>query len=158
MTDYTWKEELLSDEVHDSILELQTNIDDCSGEVMGFVLEELFAAGARDAFYTPIFMKKNRPAYLLTVLCMPKDRRAMERIIFTHTTSIGIRCCEKERTILPRKKLSAETPYGTVLAKACRYEETTFIYPEYESVQMLCRKHGMSYEQAVAYVKEQFIK
>lgn len=140
----------------DTILELQTNIDDCTGEALGFVLEELFAAGARDAFYTPIYMKKNRPAWLLTVLCTVDKQQDMERIIFTHTTSIGIRWCEKQRTILPRQALRMDTPYGIVYAKACTYENTTYIYPEYESIQMLCRTQGMDYGAAAAYIREQF--
>lgn len=75
----------------DEIVRLETNLDDCTGECLGYAMECLLAAGARDVFYTPVFTKKNRPAYLLTVLCKEEDRQKLEEIIFMETTSIGIR-------------------------------------------------------------------
>ncbi|MGN0266239.1 MAG: nickel pincer cofactor biosynthesis protein LarB, partial [Lachnospiraceae bacterium] len=75
----------------DQIVKLESNIDDCSGEVMGYVMERLFEAGARDVSYMPIFMKKNRPAYQLNVICTTDKVDAMEKIIFSETTTIGIR-------------------------------------------------------------------
>ncbi len=88
----------------DYIYKLETNIDDCSGEVLGFVMEKLFEAGARDVHYTPVYMKKNRPAWLLTVICKGRRCPGMEALIFAETTSIGIRRVKMERTILPRRK------------------------------------------------------
>ena len=96
----------------DYIYKLETNIDDCSGEVLGFVMEKLFEAGARDVHYTPVYMKKNRPAWLLTVICKEEDVPGMEELIFAETTSIGIRKSKMERTILPRKKEKVMIPYG----------------------------------------------
>ena len=78
-------------EKSDEICRLETNIDDCTGEMLGYVMERLFEAGARDVHYTPVFMKKNRPAWQLNVICDPKDRERMEEIIFAETTTIGIR-------------------------------------------------------------------
>ena len=81
---------------------LETNIDDCSAEVLGYVMEKLMDY-ALDVFYTPIFMKKNRPAYKLSVLCYEKYEKQVESIIFKNTTSIGIRKYGVERSILDRK-------------------------------------------------------
>ena len=70
---------------------MRNNIDDSNGEALGLVMEKLMAAGALDAWFTPIYMKKNRPAYMLGVICRPEDTGSMEGIIFRHTSSIGIR-------------------------------------------------------------------
>ena len=75
----------------DKIWKLECNIDDCGGEVLGYTMERLMENGALDACYLPIYMKKNRPAYMLTVLCRPEDRERLEDIIFEETTTIGIR-------------------------------------------------------------------
>ena len=103
----------------DYIYKLETNIDDCSGEVLGFVMEKLFEAGARDVHYTPVYMKKNRPAWLLTVICKEEDVPGMEALIFAETTSIGIRRARMERTILPRRKRKVMIPFGEVEVKIC---------------------------------------
>ena len=127
---------------HDVICKLETNIDDCTGEALGFVMEQLFESGARDVHYVPCFMKKNRPGYLLTVLCDREKRGDMERIIFTHTTTIGIRHTEMERTVLDRHIEERETPYGKVKVKVVSYYGKERVYPEYESVADICRRTG----------------
>ena len=81
----------LSKDTHDTILSLETNVDDCSGEALSYTMQLLLDAGALDAFCIPIYMKKNRPACLLKVLCNPEQRAEMESIIFRNTTTIGIR-------------------------------------------------------------------
>lgn len=132
----------------DVIYKLETNIDDCSGEVLGFVMERLFEAGARDVHYTPVYMKKNRPAWLLTVICKEEDVPGMEALIFTETTSIGIRKARMERTILPRRKEKVMIPFGEVEVKICGPEGAQKCYPEYESLAKICRKTGISYAEA----------
>lgn len=84
------------------IYKLETNIDDCGGEILGFVMERLFEAGARDVHYIPVYMKKNRPAYLLNVICSEADIETLEQIIFEETTTIGIRRIQMESTGLKR--------------------------------------------------------
>ena len=132
----------------DYIYKLETNIDDCSGEVLGFVMEKLFEAGARDVHYTPVYMKKNRPAWLLTVICKEEDVPGMEALIFAETTSIGIRRVRMERTILPRRKRKVMIPFGEVEVKICGSEGAEKCYPEYESLAEICRKTGISYAEA----------
>ena len=127
----------------DQIVRLETNIDDCSGEILGYTLEKLMEAGARDAFYQPVFMKKNRPAWLLTVICKEEQREVLENIIFRETTTIGIRRSVMERTILEREILTVNTAYGTAQVKKCTTGSTVRFYPEYESAAALSRSAGV---------------
>lgn len=135
----------------DSIYKLETNIDDCSAEVLGYTMERLFAVGAKDVNYTPIFMKKNRPAYLLTVLCGEEDVSVMENIIFCETTSIGIRKIKMERHVLTRVSRAIETSLGEAAVKECvvPLESGSNVerrcYPEYESVVKICEATGRPY-------------
>ena len=131
----------------DFIVKLESNIDDCSPEVLGYVMDRLFEAGALDVCYSPIFMKKNRPATMLTVLCKEEKRQTLERIIFTETTTIGIRRMTMERSLLERTFENVETPLGEMTMKICSYEDETgvqtFAYPEFESVKKLAQMHGL---------------
>ena len=141
----------------DTICKLETNIDDCTGEALGYVMERLLAAGARDVYYTPVYMKKNRPAYLLAVLCLEEDVPAMEQIIFAETTTIGIRRVRMERSILARRIRTVQTSLGSVQVKECEVpcgEDAVRAarprcYPEYESVKELCRLNGCTYQDAL---------
>ena len=147
-----------SEEAHDTILTLETNIDDCTGEALSFTMDQLLKAGALDAFCIPIYMKKNRPAYLLKVICTPEDQKKMESIIFRNTTTIGIRFQELQRTKLDRKIIAVETPWGMADVKCCTYESTVFYYPENDSVKQLAllNKIGFSemYHLIQSYVRE----
>ena len=138
----------------DQIYKLETDIDDCSGEALGFVSELLFKAGAKDVHFMPIYMKKNRPAYELCVICTPEDVEKMEEIIFENTTTIGIRKMSMERRVLPRTIKTVETPYGQASVKVCQIGGRQRFYPEYESVKALCLSHGMSYSQMYAAIME----
>lgn len=138
----------------DCIYKLETDIDDCSGETLGFVSELLFEAGARDVHFMPVYMKKNRPAYELCVICTPEAVETMEQIIFQNTTTIGIRKIPVERTILPRLVKNVQTPFGEAMVKVCELNGQRRFYPEYESVTALCRQHHMSYSQMYACIME----
>ena len=130
----------------DCIYKLESNIDDTTGEALGFVMERLLEAGARDVQYVPCYMKKNRPAYLLSVICTGKDIVRLEDIIFRHTTTIGIRRMRMERTVLERELLSVESAYGPAQVKKVilRDGEARF-YPEYESVAEIARRTGRAF-------------
>lgn len=138
----------------DSIYKLETNIDDCSGEAMGYVFECLMNAGAKDVHYFPVFMKKNRPAYQLNVLCREEDVTKLEQIIFSQTTTIGIRRQCMERSILPREIKILPTSYGEIRVKICRMNHQIRIYPEYESVIELCTKENLSYFEMYCKIQE----
>ena len=148
----------LSKDTHDTILSLETNIDDCSGEALSYTMQQLLDAGALDAFCIPIYMKKNRPACLLKVLCNPEQRTEMESIIFRNTTTIGIRIQEMQRTKLPRKIFALETPWGMADVKCCTYGNDTYYYPENDSVSRLAKQNGTGftemYNMIQAYARE----
>ena len=136
------------------ICKLETNIDDCTGETLGYVMERLFEAGARDVHYTPVFMKKNRPAWQLNVICDPKDRESMEKIIFAETTTIGIRRVNMQRTVLERECVRISTPLGEADVKLCRSAGTEKCYPEYDSVRALAQKSGRSFQEVYELVRQ----
>ena len=148
----------LSKDTHDTILSLETNVDDCSGEALSYTMQLLLDAGALDAFCIPIYMKKNRPACLLKVLCNPEQRAEMESIIFRNTTTIGIRIQEMQRTKLPRKIFALETPWGMADVKCCTYGNDTYYYPENDSVSRLAKQNGTGftemYNMIQAYARE----
>ena len=133
---------------------LETNIDDCTGEALGFVMEQLLKQGAKDVWHTPIYMKKNRPAVLLSVLCSEGDRETMEEIIFIHTTTIGIRRYQVERTALKRREIQVETPWGPASAKVCSRGGRPWVAPEYESVKSICENQGISFGQAYRTIRK----
>lgn len=139
-------------ETKDTIIKMETNIDDCSGEVLGFVMERLMKAGARDVHYVPVFMKKNRPAWVLNVICKEEDMETLQNIIFEETTTIGIRYSIMERTILPRETRTLLTPWGEVLAKVCTLNGKEQLYPEYESVAQLSREKEISFAEIYRYI------
>lgn len=139
-------------ETKDTIIKMETNIDDCSGEVLGFVMERLMKAGARDVHYVPVFMKKNRPAWVLNVICKEEDMETLQNIIFEETTTIGIRYSIMERTILPRETRTLPTPWGEVLAKVCTLNGKEQLYPEYESVVQLSREKEIPFAEIYRYI------
>lgn len=127
----------------DCICQLQSDIDDCSGELLGYTLERLLTAGALDAHYQPVFMKKSRPAWELTVICREEDRAKLEALIFAETTTIGIRHARMERTVLPRRRDVVHTAYGDVAVKRCLLENGERCYVEYDSAAKLAQEQGV---------------
>ncbi|MCD8154765.1 MAG: nickel pincer cofactor biosynthesis protein LarC, partial [Clostridiales bacterium] len=138
----------------DIIWKLESNIDDCSGETLGHTMDLLLQAGARDVHYIPCFMKKNRPAWLLEILCREEDIGKLEQIIFRETTTIGIRRIPMEREILKRDGRRIVTSCGEAGVKICRLGEETFIYPEYEDLCRICRENKLSYMEAYQLVMD----
>ncbi len=140
-------------ENRDEIIKLETNIDDSTGESLGIVMEILMEEGALDAYFTPIYMKKHRPAYILNVICTKEEKDRLEDIIFRNTTTIGIRELSCGRKILPRKIVSVETPWGMADVKLCRIGDDTVIYPEADSVLRLSKAAGIGYPEMYHRIK-----
>lgn len=135
-----------SGKVKDTVQVLETNIDDCSGEQLGYAIECLMKAGALDASCFPIYMKKNRVAYMLQVLCKKERQEALEDIIFRETTSIGLRKYEENRRTLPRTFKEIQLKGGQkVTVKVCEHHGQKFCYPEFETVKKVCEETGRAY-------------
>ena len=141
-------------EGRDKVVKLETDIDDCSGEVLGYVMKKLFKAGAKDVHYAPVFMKKNRPAWELTVICGEDQVEALEQIIFTETTTIGIREYPLMRSILDREEKEVETVYGKAAVKQVTFRDMTRAYPEYDTVKKLAKKNKVPFMDVFDAVKE----
>lgn len=138
---------LIEPEEPQGIWELAANVDDCSGETLGYAMERLLEAGARDVYFTPIYMKKCRPAYKISVLCQEPDIRRMEEILFRETTTIGIRRCCMSRSVLKREIVETDTSLGKVQVKICFTEEGMRQYPEYESLKKIASETGLPYRE-----------
>jgi hypothetical protein len=124
---------------NDEVIVMESNIDDMTGEVAGYVMEKLFSAGALDVFYTPIYMKKNRPAVKLTVICSQEKLGAIEHIILSETSTIGIRKYKTERICMDRKIITVNTPYGLARVKVSSLGDIEKYAPEYEDCKKLAQ-------------------
>ena len=128
----------------DTVAELACNVDDMTGEALGFAMEQLLAAGALDVFTAPIGMKKSRPATLLRLLCRPEDRERMVELLFRHTTTLGVRESLCRRYVLERSVETRETPWGSVRVKSASGYGVTRRKYEYEDLADIARKSGRS--------------
>jgi uncharacterized protein (TIGR00299 family) protein len=125
-------------------LVLECNIDDMNPEMYGYVMEVLFGLGADDVFITPIMMKKARPASKLTVLCSPDKKQTLTEALLTHTTSLGLRTYEVDKTMLEREFSKIQTKYGEVTVKKAIYRGKELkSKPEYEDCIRLAKEHGI---------------
>ncbi len=134
-------------EEEESVWELKSNIDDVTGEAMGYTMEKLFAAGALDVYFQPVYMKKNRPAYMLNILCREDKIRELENIVFENTTTIGIRRHLCKRTELKREIVCKNTRYGAIKYKLCHINGNIRVYPEADSVKEASDNTGIGYTQ-----------
>lgn len=139
------------------IWQLEANIDDSTGEILGYALERLMDAGALDVYYTPIFMKKGRPGILLTVLCTTDLLSAMEYLILTETSTLGLRRQKLSRTTFSRHSETVESPWGPVSIKVSHWNESEKITPEYEDCKRIARAHGLPLQQVMATVMKQVL-
>ncbi len=126
------------------ITKLECNVDDMTGEEIGFATEELLRAGARDVYTQPVQMKKNRPGILLTVLCMPEDADRLAAEVMKHTSTLGLRRQEMSRYVLQRRFETSSTPYGEVRIKRAGGMGVERSKAEYDDLAELARKNGVS--------------
>ena len=119
---------------------METNIDDCSGEMLGFVMEQLLDQRALDVFFTSIFMKKNRPAYKISILTKKKDLNKFIKLLLTETSTFGVRYKEYNRAKLDRKFIEVDTIYGKVKVKLGYYNNKLIkLKPEYEQCKLISK-------------------
>ena len=142
------------EEGKDEIVKLETDIDDSTGEALGYTIDRLMQAGALDVHYSPVYMKKNRPAWELTVICKKSRMEELEDIIFKETTTIGIREFPSVmRSILRRNQKQVETPFGIAEVKEVALPGERRFYPEYESVKAIAEKNHLPFAEVYHLVK-----
>jgi uncharacterized protein (DUF111 family) len=135
----------------DRVLVLETELDDASPQLLGPLLERLLEAGALDAFFTPVQMKKGRPGVLVTALAPPSAREAIEELLFRETTTLGIRRSEWERTVLDREQVTVETAYGPIRVKIGRRGDTVYnAWPEFDDCRRAADERKVPVKQVLA--------
>ena len=127
----------------DQVFVLETNLDDVSGEVIGYVKQKLLAAGAMDVYSTGLQMKKDRPGTLLAVICRPQDRERLEEILFAETATFGVRRHLVERSKRLRSICEVETPWGRVTGKVGRHGTSRVFTPEFDSCAKLAAQYAV---------------
>jgi uncharacterized protein (TIGR00299 family) protein len=127
------------------LLMIETNIDDMSPQFFGYLMDKAFELGALDCYFTPVQMKKNRPAVLVSILCQTNQREAMQNLLFSETTTLGVRSYEVERRALERETVRVETPYGQIDVKVASINgRVVNQMPEYEQCRAAAERAGVA--------------
>jgi uncharacterized protein (TIGR00299 family) protein len=135
----------------DQVVLLACNLDDATGEALGYAMDRLLAAGALDVWFTPIQMKKNRPATQLSVLCHPEDAAALANLLLYQTPTLGVRRQVVSRTTSGREMRQVDTPWGTVRVKVKLLAgEPVSASPEYEDCARLAAEAGLPLAEVMA--------
>ena len=141
----------------DSVVELSVNLDDCTGQIIGATLEKLLASGCLDAWAMPILMKKSRPAWLLSALCHPVDVAAAEDILYSQTTTLGVRRQLLRRSKLQRRHETVETAYGPLRVKVgFRGERIFSVTPEFADCLAAAESHHVPVKEVLAAAQAAF--
>ena len=136
---------LAAETASETVAVLEANLDDLNPQVFGYVMDRLFEEGALDAFAMPVQMKKNRPGTLLTVLCKPEDASRLTQLIFSETTTLGVRRRDEMRQTLARRWENVRTPWGEVRIKIASMNGTVTNYaPEYEDCRRIAAEHHVA--------------
>lgn len=138
-----------------SVIVIEANIDDSTPQVLGYAMERLLDAGALDVTLTPIFMKKNRPATLVSVIAVPQLSDTLTSILFAETTTLGVRILNAERRVLARNTVAVETSYGSVRVK---YSDAGAFTPEYDDCRKAAAERGVPLRTVIAEANEAFRK
>ena len=138
----------------DYILHLSCNVDDMTGEEIGFCMDRLFEAGARDVYTESIYMKKNRPGTMINVICTESEKDAVIKALFKHSTTIGIREEKMNRYILNRRVETVETPYGPVRCKVSSGYGVERRKYEYDDMTKIAKERDMSIQDVTRIVKD----
>ena len=134
---------------------IEANLDDSSPQLLGYAMERLLAAGALDVTLTPIFMKKNRPGSMISVIAAPEQCESMTQILFAETTTLGVRTYRAERRVLARSFAAVETRYGTIHVK---YTDAGEFAPEFEDCRSAAAAHHVPLRTVMAEASESFRK
>ena len=130
------------------MVKVEVNLDDISGELLGYVMDLLFEAGANDVFYTPIYMKKNRPGVLLQLLCSQTNLTKMEEILFRETTTLGLRYHSLIVHRLEREFRKVSTTWGAVTVKVGIFAgQVVQQTPEFEECKSIAKLHQVPLKQ-----------
>jgi pyridinium-3,5-bisthiocarboxylic acid mononucleotide nickel chelatase len=133
---------LVTNTASEVITVLEANLDDLNPQVFGYVMERLLSAGALDVFGMPVHMKKNRPGMLLSVLCKPEDAHKLAQLLFSETTTLGVRQRQETRRFLARHWESVRTQWGDVRMKIASMNGTVANYaPEFEDCRRIAEEH-----------------
>ncbi len=136
--------------MREQVVLLQCNLDDVTGEILGYTMEQLFASGALDVWFTPVQMKKNRPAIVLSALTTPEQVSTLMQVILRETPTLGLRILPMERVVADRRVLELETPWGPVRVKEKWLNgESVAAAPEYEDCARIAREHGVPLQQVL---------
>lgn len=124
---------------------IESNLDDCSPEILGYVMEKAFEIGALDCWFVPVQMKKNRPATMLSILCEPSEKEKFAELLYTETSTIGLRFRNVERECLSREIVKVKTEFGEVDVKIAKFNDKIVnIKPEFEQVREIAESSGIS--------------
>ncbi len=134
----------------EEIAVLETNLDDATPEIIGHCMERLLKEGALDVYALPIHMKKSRTGVVLTVLCTIPQVPTMERVLFTETTTFGIRRRRVERVKMERRHETVNTPFGEVRMKIGKWEDIVTASPEYEDCKAAAETHGVALREVLS--------
>ena len=143
-----------ADNTAKTVVKLECNLDDMTGEELAYACEKLLAGGALDVWTTAIGMKKGRPGQMLSVLCAPDREQALAEMLFLHTSTIGIRTSVHERHVMTRRHVTVTTPYGQIGAKESVYGATCKIKPEFEEVKKIAEENSLSLAQIYRSINE----
>jgi uncharacterized protein (TIGR00299 family) protein len=143
----------------DIVTVLEANLDDLNPQVFGYVMDRLLEEGALDVFGMPVQMKKSRPGALLTVLAKPEDAARLTQIIFTETTTLGVRRRHEQRQTLARKWQSVNTTWGEVRIKIASMNGTVTNYaPEYEDCRRIAVEHRVPLKEVMSEAVEAYLR
>jgi pyridinium-3,5-bisthiocarboxylic acid mononucleotide nickel chelatase len=143
----------------ETITVLEANLDDLNPQVFGYAMDRLLEEGALDAFGLPVQMKKNRPGMLLTVLCKPEDAGQLTQLLFSETTTLGVRRRDETRRVLARRWEQVQTPWGEVRIKIASMNGTVTNYaPEYEDCRRIAAEHHVPLKTVMGGAVEAYLR
>lgn len=142
------KSQVPSSQNNEQLTIIETNIDDLSAEILGFVMERAFEIGALDCWFTPIQMKKNRPATMISILCKPDEKEIFSKLLYTETSTIGVRIKTVERECLTRETAKSKTEFGEIDVKIARYKDKIVnAKPEFEQIREIALRSGKTFRE-----------